>query len=96
MSDPNDEGPATGASMLPVMLAVFVGLFFLLVLVLLTGGLVLYVGLCVLGLTALGAMHYALWGRTFEEMTAGEREEAELLRRAEERKHPTGIRRFDR
>jgi hypothetical protein len=96
MSDPHDEGPATGTSMLPMMLALFLALFFLLVLVMLTGGFILYIGLVVLGLIALGAMHYALWGRAFEQMTAGEREEAELLQRAEEQKHPTGIRRFDR
>jgi len=96
MSDPHDEGPATGASMLPMMLAVFLTLFFGLVLVLLTGGFVLYIGLCVLGVTALGAVHYVLWGRAFEEATAGEREEAELLDRAEQQARQTGIRRFDR
>jgi hypothetical protein len=95
MSDPHDEGPS-GATMLPLMLAVFLTLFFLLVLVLLTGGFILYIGLCVLGLTGLGALHYLLWGRAFEEATAGEREEAELLERVEQQRHQTGIRRFDR
>ena len=51
-------------------------------LVMITGGLFFYVGLIVVGLAAMGGLHYLLWGKLLQERTAGEREEAELLARA--------------
>ena len=81
MSDPRDPGPEH-ARFLPVMMGAALTLFFVTFLVMITGGLFFYVGLIVVGLAAMGGLHYLLWGKLLQERTAGEREEAELLERA--------------
>ncbi len=50
-------------------------LFFL---VLITGGLLLWLVVGVLGVAALGLLNYLLWGRWLSQATAGEREEAQM------------------
>jgi hypothetical protein len=65
-------------------LAAFTLLGLLVVFTILTGGFLLYVLLVVAVAAAIGGMHYLLWGRSFTEQTAGEREELEAQERAEE------------
>ena len=97
MSREPNEGAPRRSSMLPVMLTAVLAMFFLAVLIVLTSGFVLYVGGWLLGFVALGAVHYLLWGRAFEQATAGEREEADWRERAEhELKRTTDARTFDR
>ena len=85
MSEPNDPVESR-ATFLPLLLgSLGMGLFFL-VLILITGGFFFYVGLSVGGLVLLGLFHYALWGKSLSEKVAGEREEMDLLERAEEQK----------
>ncbi len=70
------------ASFLPLMLGAAFVLFSVTFLILITGGLFLYVALIAAGLAALGGLHYLLWGKLLSDHTAREREEAELLERA--------------
>jgi hypothetical protein len=81
MSDPQD--PTTRRShFLPILLASMGLFFFLLVLVLLTGGFFFYIVLCVTVAFAVGSLHWLLWGKLLTDLTAGEREEEQLLQRA--------------
>jgi hypothetical protein len=83
MNEPDDSAPER-ATFLPLMLATLGTGFFFLVLLVLTGGLIFYVGCTVAGLVFLGLIHYTLWGKTMSEQVGGEREEMELLDRARE------------
>jgi hypothetical protein len=67
---------------LPILLASMGLFFFLLVMVLLTGGFVFYIVLCVMAAVSLGSLHWLLWGKLLTDLTAGEREEQRLLQRA--------------
>jgi hypothetical protein len=96
MSSPEDQGPSARSNFLPVMLTAMLAMFGLLVLIVLTSGFVLYVGGWVLAFIALGSVHYLLWGRAFEQQTAGEREEAEWRERVEHDRKRTDVRTFDR
>ncbi len=58
--------------------------FSVLVLVLISGGLFLWVVLFGGGILMLGLFHYVLWGRAFSDSVAGEREEEQLRQRAAE------------
>jgi len=57
-------------------------LFFLTVLVFLSGGFFLYVVLVAGGMACYGLFHYLLWGKMLSQEVAGEREEEQLRRRA--------------
>jgi len=57
----------------------------LLLVVLATGGWAVYVVWIGAGIFLFGLVHYLLWGRLLLQQTAGEREEEEVRRRAEER-----------
>jgi hypothetical protein len=70
------------ASFLPVMLGSVAGVFFLLVLVLVTGGFFLYIMAFFAAVASLACFHWLVWGKLLTEWTAGEREEEELLERA--------------
>ncbi len=83
MNEQREPNPQR-ASFLSVMLAGMAGLFFLLVLILLTGGFVFWIVLCVACAVGLGTLHWLLWGRLMTQLTAGEREEHQLLERARE------------
>jgi hypothetical protein len=72
------------STLLPVMLGSMAAFFFLLVLVLLSGGFFLYLMLAVAGVTALGSLHWIVWGKLLTQLTAHEREEEELLDRIRE------------
>jgi hypothetical protein len=67
---------------LTVFLAAIVLFGMLLVFTILTGGFLLYVLAVVAVGGVIGGMHYLLWGRTYTERTAGEREELEREERA--------------
>jgi hypothetical protein len=72
------------ASFLPVILGSVGGLFFLLVLVMVTGGFFLYIVGFFVAVAALACFHWLVWGKLLTQYTAGEREEEALLERARE------------
>jgi hypothetical protein len=79
MEHPEPNEPREARSrFLSVMLTVMTVGFFLMVLMILTGGLVLYLLAVVAGLTGLVLVHYLLWGRAMTEEMAGEIEEEQL------------------
>lgn len=69
---------------LSVFLTIVVLVLALLFLIFISGGFFLYVVLFGGGIVLLGMFHYLLWGRTFSQEVAGEREEEQLRRRAAE------------
>lgn len=71
-------------ALLTVFLTVLASIFFGLVLIVISNGLILSVALLGGGMFLLGVFHYVLWGRAFSEQTAGEREEEQLRQRAAE------------
>lgn len=71
-------------AMLTVFLTVLALIFFGLVLIVISNGLIFAVALLGGGMFLLGVFHYVLWGRAFSEQTAGEREEEQLRQRAAE------------
>lgn len=71
-------------ALLTVFLTVLGLLFFGLVLIVISNGLILAVMLLGGGIFFLGLINYLLWGRAFSEETAGEREEEQLRQRAAE------------
>jgi hypothetical protein len=70
-------------TVLTIFFAVLAAGGFLLFLTVITGGFFLYVLGVAGGVGALGGLHYLLWGRSLNEQTAGEREEAEFRARLE-------------
>jgi hypothetical protein len=87
MSAQQDSG-SSRATFLPVALAGIVLLFFLLMLILITGGFIFWCVLCAAVATAVITMHWLVWGRLLTQLTAGEREEEQLLERAREPHEP--------
>jgi hypothetical protein len=79
--DNNTSNPRE--DMLAIMLtAIVLGIFGVFMIVV-TGGLLLQIiGVVTIG-TAIGWVHYRLWGRSLVNRTAGEREEAELMAKLE-------------
>ena len=80
--DPPDTPEKGRESAVAFMLATLMLGFFALVLIVVTGGLVIYLLAVVAGLAAFAALHYFLWGRSLAQATAGEREEEELREQA--------------
>ena len=68
---------------LTVFLALLLGAFALLVLILVSGGFFLYVIYLALAIAGIAMIHYVLWGRALSREVAGEREEEQLRQRAE-------------
>jgi predicted membrane protein len=66
-------------NLLTVFLALLLGAVFLFFLYLLTFGFAFYIIVAVLAMVFIGYLHYAMWGFSMSEETAGEREE-ELIR----------------
>ena len=62
----------------------FGALFFLFVMILLTGGFFFYVASVLFGMVLVGLFHYVVWGMSFEQQVAGEAEEEQLRQRAAE------------
>jgi hypothetical protein len=71
-------------TMLTVYLTGLVAGLVLLFLILVTGGFFFFVALAVVGITALGMLHYWLWGQAMTEDVAGEQAQE---RAAEEARH---------
>jgi hypothetical protein len=69
---------------LAIVLCVFVGIPLFVFFNFLTGGLFLWMLFGAAGIGILGVVHYFLWGRSFTQETAGEREEEELRAEAED------------
>jgi hypothetical protein len=63
---------------LTIVLCAFVVIPTFVFLNILTGGLFLWLVIGAGGIAVLGAFHYFLWGRSFTQETAGEREEEQL------------------
>jgi hypothetical protein len=63
---------------LTIVLCVFVVIPVFVFLNILTGGLFLWLLLSAVVIGVLGFFHYLLWGRSFSQETAGEREEEQL------------------
>ncbi len=87
--DPDYTPRQRRESFLTLFLTALGALFFLFVLILLTGGYLVYVLLIGGGLFGVGLLHYLLWGRLLSQQVAGEREEERLRRRAEEEDEPS-------
>ena len=67
---------------LSVFLTILALGFSALVLILISGGLFLWVVLFAGGILLLGLFHYVLWGKLFSDAVAGESEEEQLRQRA--------------
>lgn len=82
MARPRTEGRSR-QTLLVVMLTLLAVMGFLFFAFMLTGGWVIYFALVLLAIAAFAGVHYLLWGRQMMEDTTGEREDAELLAKAE-------------
>src|SRR4051812_6776121 len=80
---PHDPTPRR-QGFLTILLVSGATVFFLFVLILITGGFFLYVVSAVLGMVLLGLFHYLVWGMALEREVAGESEEEQLRQRAAE------------
>jgi hypothetical protein len=67
---------------LSVFLTGLAGMFFLLVLVLITGGFFVYVVAVAGAIVGFAGLHYLLWGKLLSDQVAGEREEEQLREQA--------------
>ena len=74
--------PPRRQTFLTVFLALLLGTFALLVLILVSGGIFLYVIYLALAIAGIALIHYVLWGRALSREVAGEREEEQLRQRA--------------
>ena len=72
MSSENPDQPRSTCLM--ALITTGVGGFFVMMLVLITGGWLLYLCYIVAGIAVFGAIHYFLWGRLMSQETAAERE----------------------
>ncbi len=63
------------------LLVLFMGGGFLLYLIVITGGVFLYVVLAVVIIGIVGYLHYLIWGQALTQEVAGEREEEEARER---------------
>jgi hypothetical protein len=79
-----DDPVQSRATFLPVVLGTLVVIFICVALILLTGGLVFYVGCTVGLLVLLGLIHYVVWGKSMSDEVAAERQEMQMLERARE------------
>jgi len=81
-------------NLLTIVLVLLLGGSFTFFLVVVSLGVFQYVIATVIGITLLGYLHYVLWGYSFSQEVAGEREEAEFRDRMEaEAPPPESIRR---
>ena len=80
----NAERQRRGSCLAVMLTGTFTG-FLLVLLVLATGGWAVHVLWIAAAVAMFGLVHYLLWGRLMLRQTAGEREEEEVRRRAEER-----------
>jgi hypothetical protein len=78
------QGQPSRGPLLGLFLTILALMFFVLVLIFISGGFFLYVVAACLGLVAWCGFHYVLWGRAMSHSVAGEREEELLRQRAAE------------
>ena len=78
MEHDNHEADGRRATFLSIMLTLLAGSFFLFVLFLTCGGLVVYILAVLVGIGILGLIHYLLWGHSLSEEVAGEGEEEKI------------------
>ncbi len=78
MEHDNDEADGRRATFLSIMLTVLAGSFFLFVLFVTCGGLVVYILAVLVGIGIFGLIHYLLWGHSLSEEVAGESEEEKI------------------
>jgi dipeptide/tripeptide permease len=71
-----------------IVLCAFVAIPVFVFLNILTGGLFLWLLIGAAGIGILGTFHYFLWGRSFAQETAGEREEEEIRAEGEAEESP--------
>ncbi len=90
MNSRQDSG-SPRASFLPVLLVGMAAFFFVLILILLTGGFVFWIVLCAGCATGMASLHWLVWGKLLTQLTAGEREEVQLLERARANQEPERI-----
>jgi Flp pilus assembly protein TadB len=83
MNDPQEERKRRSA-FLSVLLALLATLACVVFLVLLTGGLFLYVVFAAAGMLGFAGLHYLMWGRALSQALSREMEEERLLQRARE------------
>src|SRR5437660_330493 len=79
----SDNPDQQRSSCLMVLITVGIGGFFVMMLVLITGGWLMYLLYVVAGIAVFGAVHYFLWGRLMLQETADERERERQRRRDE-------------
>jgi hypothetical protein len=79
----SDNPDQQRSSCLMVLITLGVGGSFLMLLVLITGGWLLYLCYVLIGIAVFGAIHYFLWGRLMLRETADERERERQRRRDE-------------
>jgi hypothetical protein len=72
-------------NLLAIVLSAMIVGGFVVFMIIATGGLLLQILGAVVVLAVLGWIHFQLWGRTLSEETAGEREEAELRAKIEQK-----------
>jgi len=73
-----EPGSSGRDTYLTIILCAFVGIPLFAFFTFLTGGLFLWVLIGAVGIGILSVFHYFLWGRSFSQQTAGEREDEEL------------------
>jgi Ca2+/Na+ antiporter len=83
MNEPASRNP-TRETFLSLLLVFLLGGAFAFFLYFVTLGFFSYVVGAVLGIMAVGYLHYVLWGYSFSQEVAGEREEEELRRHMED------------
>jgi hypothetical protein len=89
--DPGNKVQGRGReTFLGFLLVLFMGGGFLLYLIVISGGVFLYVILAVVVIGLVGYLHYLLWGHSLTEEVAGEREEEEARQRWEEQNAGSG------
>src|SRR2546430_226479 len=79
--DPYEPPPPGRETMLTVILTGMVLVFSLFVLIIITGGWVMYLALVVAALAWLFLFHYFTWGKPLSDEMKGEREEEQLRQR---------------
>jgi hypothetical protein len=72
------------------MLTVVVGSFFILLLFVTCGGVLVYILAVLAGITVFGLIHYLLWGHALSEEVAGEAEQEKIPEAPEDEDWPEG------
>jgi Ca2+/Na+ antiporter len=82
--------PTGRENLLTIVLVLLLGGSFTFFLVMVSMGVFQYVIATVIGITLLGYLHYVLWGYSFSQQVAGEREEEEFRERMDQERDSYG------